>query len=475
MTAMSVLSVALVSQVATQASGFAEIFPGPLQGSKRSAAPAAAAAAQQPLQAAVVPTAALRGGSVATEAATPVQDGSFIGMKGAAVAGLLAAASFAVRGLRRMGGNRSAAAMRSRTTMHARTIVPAPRGERKGVEGDEPRGPTYRSWLNLRRQARKGQRYWRQQQILKESGITSAKGGFKKWHPTRDTFNFYHGPKSHPDNPWFPAPSPGYDKAAIGPIPDKYRAVPVSQESGFGMFSAVQPASAAGAFVAGRTASLTTSASVKRGLASGCRRQALVIMNSHKKAASSTKNQGHKKNPRHWGIRPVSTQGTKVKAGQVLLKQKGYQWYDGANVIRGRDYTLNAAKEGVIMWRGLKDDELGQQQREGVGLEAFVVPWQFIEEKCDKIVGDTFALAPKKYEPWMHPSKNQPKLTRERLTEMRAAWLESDEGKAAVSKKEEKQKKQQEINAAWRAKTKANNLAKMKEAGVYSPREKVSS
>eukprot|EP00929_Paragymnodinium_shiwhaense_P110598 TRINITY_DN7774_c0_g2_i1.p1 TRINITY_DN7774_c0_g2~~TRINITY_DN7774_c0_g2_i1.p1 ORF type:complete len:495 (+),score=126.02 TRINITY_DN7774_c0_g2_i1:62-1486(+) len=472
MAATSALSVALSSLVVTQASAFAEIFPGLVPRVQHNAP--LSVAGGQPLQSPAAAV-ALRGSSVVAavdEVGQPAQH-EFTGLKGVAAAGLLAAAAFAVRGIRRMSSNRSSAAMRSRTTMHARTIVPAPRGERKGVEGDEPRGPTYRSWLNLRRQARKGQRYWRQQQILKESGITSAKGGFKKWHPTRDTFNFYHGPKSHPDNPWFPAPSPGYDKAPIGPIPDKYRAVPTSQESGFGMFSAMQPASAGAAFVAGRAATLSTSASVKRGIAGFSSRRALVVMNSHKKAASSTKNQGHKKNPRHWGIRPVSMQGTVVKAGQVLLKQKGYQWYDGANVIRGRDYTLNSAKEGRIMWRGTKDDELGQQQKEGVGLECFVVPFQFIEEKCERIQGDEFALAPKKYEPWMHPSPDQPKATQQRLVEMREEWLQTEEGKASTSKKEEKKQKQKVINQARWTKMKEKRKEKMVADGVYSPRESV--
>lgn len=480
MAAMSLLLsvVVLLSQVATQVSAFAEIFPSPLQGAafRHYSAPvktaAQTAAWPQPV--------ALRGNDVVAveEIAAPTQDGPS-SLRSAAFAGALAIACLGAGSLRRMmSGTRASATMRSRTTMYAptRTIIPGPRNVKEGVEGAEPRGASYVPWLNLRRQARKGLRYWKQRQILAESGITQCKGGWKKWMPNRETHNFYHGPKSHPDNPWFPAPSPGYDKAPIGPIPPKWRAVPVQQESGLSLFSSQPTAASSSTFVAGRTAS----ASMKRfGLGSSCTRQALVAMKAHKKAASSTKNQGHKNNAKHYGIRPTGITGQRVKSGQVLLKQKGYTWHPGPNVVKGKDYTLNSLKEGVVMWRGAKDPlkfaELGIKP--GTGHEIFVVPYQFIEEKCDRLgeKNEFHNLAPKKYAPWMRPSKHQSEIVRNKLAEMREEWLQSEEGKEALTKKEEKKKKQKEFNNKIWAKIKAKNVAQMKRAGTYAPREAVKS
>merc|ERR1711953_1445765 len=41
-----------------------------------------------------------------------------------------------------------------------------------------------------------------------------ANEGWHKWHPDRHMHNMYTGPESHPNNPYFPAASPGYGKVS---------------------------------------------------------------------------------------------------------------------------------------------------------------------------------------------------------------------------------------------------------------------
>jgi len=40
--------------------------------------------------------------------------------------------------------------------------------------------------------------------------------------------------------------------------------------------------------------------------------------------------------------------GQKVKAGSILVRQRGSTFHPGKNVGMGRDFTLHALKEGVV-------------------------------------------------------------------------------------------------------------------------------
>jgi len=305
-------------------------------------------------------------------------------------------------------------------------------------KGDTSRGPDYRTWINLRNQAKKHQKRWRQRRILEEAGITQCKGGFKHWHPTRDQHNLYQGPDSHPDNPWFPAASPG----RIG-MRDLFRENKAFQElSAEGMSSSVTRAEIS-AFVAGNAPMLSTKRAALLGRSA---RQGLVILKAHKKAASSTRNQGHKNNPKHYGITQKGLPGAAVKSGQVLLKQKGQVWKAGANVVRAKNFTLHALKDGIVQWRGTGNKD-GQPNRSGGG-EVFVVPWEYVHSKCQWLT-DT-RLGPKQYEPWMGSMKHGD-YGRGIILKMREEWLQTEEGKAHIKKKEEKLQKQKEIQARIRA------------------------
>ncbi len=66
---------------------------------------------------------------------------------------------------------------------------------------------------------------------------------------------------------------------------------------------------------------------------------------SHKKAGGSTKN-GRDSNAKRLGVKLYA--GQKVRAGNILVRQKGNKFFAGKNVGTGKDFTLFAEKNGVV-------------------------------------------------------------------------------------------------------------------------------
>jgi len=66
---------------------------------------------------------------------------------------------------------------------------------------------------------------------------------------------------------------------------------------------------------------------------------------SHKKAGGSTKN-GRDSKSKRLGVKLYA--GQTVKAGNILVRQKGNKVHAGENVGVGRDFTLFALKNGVV-------------------------------------------------------------------------------------------------------------------------------
>ncbi len=66
---------------------------------------------------------------------------------------------------------------------------------------------------------------------------------------------------------------------------------------------------------------------------------------SHKKAGGSTKN-GRDSQSKRLGVKLYA--GQLVRAGNVLVRQKGTQFHAGKNVGMGRDFTLFALKNGIL-------------------------------------------------------------------------------------------------------------------------------
>ena len=66
---------------------------------------------------------------------------------------------------------------------------------------------------------------------------------------------------------------------------------------------------------------------------------------AHKKGAGSTKN-GRDSNPNRLGVKRFG--GEKVKAGNILIRQRGMKFKPGVNVGCGKDFTLFALTDGTV-------------------------------------------------------------------------------------------------------------------------------
>nr|YP_009308941.1 ribosomal protein L27 [Toxarium undulatum]AOS86684.1 ribosomal protein L27 [Toxarium undulatum] len=66
---------------------------------------------------------------------------------------------------------------------------------------------------------------------------------------------------------------------------------------------------------------------------------------AHKKGAGSTKN-GRDSNAKRLGVKKFGDET--VKAGNILIRQRGMKFHPGLNVGCGKDFTLFALKDGII-------------------------------------------------------------------------------------------------------------------------------
>nr|ASQ40311.1 ribosomal protein L27 [Cyanoptyche gloeocystis]ASQ40331.1 ribosomal protein L27 [Cyanoptyche gloeocystis] len=71
---------------------------------------------------------------------------------------------------------------------------------------------------------------------------------------------------------------------------------------------------------------------------------------AHKKGSGSTKN-GRDSNAKRLGIKCIG--GQQVKAGNILVRQRGTQFYPGTGVGCGKDYTLFALTDGILKYERL--------------------------------------------------------------------------------------------------------------------------
>jgi large subunit ribosomal protein L27 len=73
---------------------------------------------------------------------------------------------------------------------------------------------------------------------------------------------------------------------------------------------------------------------------------------AHKKAGGSTRN-GRDSNPKFLGVKHFG--GESVRAGNIIIRQRGTRVHAGENVGVGRDHTLFALSDGKVKFesRGL--------------------------------------------------------------------------------------------------------------------------
>lgn len=81
---------------------------------------------------------------------------------------------------------------------------------------------------------------------------------------------------------------------------------------------------------------------------------------AHKKAGGSSRN-GRDSNAKRLGVKRYG--GQVVKAGEILVRQRGTRFHAAENVGVGRDYTLYALVAGTVQFR-----QGGARNRRSVGV-----------------------------------------------------------------------------------------------------------
>lgn len=76
---------------------------------------------------------------------------------------------------------------------------------------------------------------------------------------------------------------------------------------------------------------------------------------AHKKGASSSRN-GRDSNAQRLGVKRFG--GETVKAGEIIVRQRGTHFHPGNNVGRGKDDTLFALAAGNVQFGKRKDRQV---------------------------------------------------------------------------------------------------------------------
>ena len=72
---------------------------------------------------------------------------------------------------------------------------------------------------------------------------------------------------------------------------------------------------------------------------------------AHKKAGGSSRN-GRDRNPNRLGVKRAG--GQPVRAGGIIIRQRGTRIHPGRNVGRGKDDTLFALIDGVVTFERMR-------------------------------------------------------------------------------------------------------------------------
>ncbi len=73
---------------------------------------------------------------------------------------------------------------------------------------------------------------------------------------------------------------------------------------------------------------------------------------AHKKGVGSSRN-GRDSNPKRLGVKRFG--GQAVRAGGIIVRQRGTRFHAGRNVGRGRDDTLFSLVDGVVRFERLSN------------------------------------------------------------------------------------------------------------------------
>jgi large subunit ribosomal protein L27 len=74
---------------------------------------------------------------------------------------------------------------------------------------------------------------------------------------------------------------------------------------------------------------------------------------AHKKGVGSSKN-GRESHSKRLGVKIYG--GQEVIAGNIIVRQRGTKHHAGENVGMGKDHTLYALTDGVVVFKKKRDD-----------------------------------------------------------------------------------------------------------------------
>jgi large subunit ribosomal protein L27 len=74
---------------------------------------------------------------------------------------------------------------------------------------------------------------------------------------------------------------------------------------------------------------------------------------AHKKGAGSSRN-GRDSHSKRLGVKKYG--GQQVRAGNIIVRQRGTQFKPGNGVGLGRDHTIFATVDGYVKFETIKDD-----------------------------------------------------------------------------------------------------------------------
>ncbi len=76
---------------------------------------------------------------------------------------------------------------------------------------------------------------------------------------------------------------------------------------------------------------------------------------AHKKGVGSSRN-GRDSNPQHLGVKRYG--GQPIRAGGIIIRQRGTKFHPGRNVRRGGDDTLFSTIDGVVKFERMNRREV---------------------------------------------------------------------------------------------------------------------
>ncbi|MDD3050038.1 MAG: 50S ribosomal protein L27 [Candidatus Cloacimonetes bacterium] len=75
---------------------------------------------------------------------------------------------------------------------------------------------------------------------------------------------------------------------------------------------------------------------------------------AHKKGVGSSRN-GRDSNPKYLGVKKYG--GEEVRAGNIIVRQRGTKFHPGKNVGIGRDHTIFSLIDGYVKFETKKDNK----------------------------------------------------------------------------------------------------------------------